>query len=250
MPDAQRIYARCQELALHSELPGGLTRVFLSPEQSAVPTTLVLAWMREAGMAAQLDALGNCVGRYEVATRPARPALMLGSHLDTVPDAGRYDGMLGVVLAIASSRGTGCGTSRSRSRWRSSGSLTRRAPGSARRCWAAARCGNASLALLDAPTPHGVTLRDALLQFGLAPATAWATPAPGPRGPGRIPGGAHRARAGARVEKSLAVGVVTAINGGNRFTIEPHRHGGTRSHSADGIAARCACRGRRMHRRG
>ena len=98
MPDAQRIYARCQELARHSEQADGLTRVFLSREQRAV-NELVLGWMRDAGMDARLDAIGNCVGRYE-ATTPGARCLMLGSHLDTVRDAGKYDGMLGVVAAI------------------------------------------------------------------------------------------------------------------------------------------------------
>lgn len=98
MLDAGRILARCDELARHSELPGGLTRVFLSPESRAA-TELVLGWMREAGMQARLDAIGNAAGRYEGAA-PGAPCLMLGSHLDTVRDAGRYDGMLGVVTAI------------------------------------------------------------------------------------------------------------------------------------------------------
>jgi allantoate deiminase len=89
---------RCDALARHSELPGGLTRVFLSPEGRAAGET-VLGWMREAGMHAALDAMGNAVGRYEGA-RAGLPCLMLGSHLDTVRDAGRYDGMLGVISAI------------------------------------------------------------------------------------------------------------------------------------------------------
>jgi len=89
---------RCDALARHSELPGGLTRVFLSPEGRAAGDA-VLGWMREAGMQARLDAIGNVVGRYEGA-RPGLPCLMLGSHLDTVRDAGKYDGMLGVVSAI------------------------------------------------------------------------------------------------------------------------------------------------------
>jgi allantoate deiminase len=89
---------RCEALARHSELAGGLTRVFLSPENRAV-NELVLGWMREAGMQARLDAIGNVVGRYE-GERPGLPCLMLGSHLDTVRNAGRYDGMLGVVSAI------------------------------------------------------------------------------------------------------------------------------------------------------
>jgi allantoate deiminase len=96
--DASRIMQRCDALARHSELKGGLTRVFLSPEARAAGE-LVLGWMREAGMQARLDAIGNAVGRYE-GERPGLPCLMLGSHLDTVRDAGRYDGMLGVVTAI------------------------------------------------------------------------------------------------------------------------------------------------------
>src|SRR3954468_10253036 len=96
--DAQRIYDRCQALAAHTEQPDGLTRVFLSGEQRSV-NALVLGWMRDAGMTARLDAIGNCVGRYEAISAGA-PCLMLGSHLDTVRDAGKYDGMLGVVAAI------------------------------------------------------------------------------------------------------------------------------------------------------
>jgi allantoate deiminase len=98
MLSAERIMQRCDALARHSELAGGLTRVFLSPENRAA-NELVLDWMREAGMQAKLDAIGNVAGRYE-GERPGLPCLMLGSHLDTVRDAGRYDGMLGVVTAI------------------------------------------------------------------------------------------------------------------------------------------------------
>ena len=98
MLSPERILQRCDALARHSELPGGLTRVFLSPESRAA-SELVLGWMREAGMQAGLDAIGNVRGRYEGA-RPGLPCLMLGSHLDTVRDAGRYDGMLGVISAI------------------------------------------------------------------------------------------------------------------------------------------------------
>src|SRR5207244_7639399 len=89
---------RCDQLARHSETPAGLTRVFLSRQHRAAAED-VLAWMKEAGMSARLDAMGNVVGRYE-GERPGLPCLMLGSHLDTVRDAGRYDGMLGVIAAI------------------------------------------------------------------------------------------------------------------------------------------------------
>jgi len=93
------IMARLDELATCSEDPSGLTRVFLSPEAKRA-SGLVLGWMTEAGMDAQIDGIGNVVGRYEGMT-PGLPALMLGSHLDTVRNAGKYDGMLGVVAAIA-----------------------------------------------------------------------------------------------------------------------------------------------------
>ena len=52
------------------------------------------------GMAAHLDAIGNVCGRYE-GDRPGLPCLMLGSHYDTVRDAGKWDGPLGVITAIA-----------------------------------------------------------------------------------------------------------------------------------------------------
>ncbi len=59
-----------------------------------------MAWMREAGMHAHLDAIGNVCGRYE-GERPGLPCLMLGSHYDTVRDAGKWDGPLGLITAIS-----------------------------------------------------------------------------------------------------------------------------------------------------
>jgi allantoate deiminase len=92
------ILARIEALAAITAGPG-VTRIFLTPEQKRA-TALVLGWMREAGMAAHEDAIGNVVGRYE-GTRPGVPALVLGSHLDTVRNAGKFDGILGVVTGIA-----------------------------------------------------------------------------------------------------------------------------------------------------
>ncbi|MEQ8354805.1 MAG: allantoate amidohydrolase [Kiloniellaceae bacterium] len=85
--------------ARFSEDPENLTRVFLSPEHKACAEAVMTA-MRAAGMAARLDAIGNVVGRYEAATPGAR-TLVTGSHIDTVRDAGAYDGNLGVALPIA-----------------------------------------------------------------------------------------------------------------------------------------------------
>ena len=97
---AAAVLQRCDELAGHTTLPDGLIeRVYLSPEHRAV-NTLAAGWMLDAGMATWQDAAGNQCGRLEGAT-PGLPALLLGSHLDTVPSAGRYDGILGVLTAIA-----------------------------------------------------------------------------------------------------------------------------------------------------
>jgi allantoate deiminase len=97
--DAELILERCDDLATISSAPGHLTRVHLSPEHRAA-NDMVAGWMAEAGLSTWQDAAGNQCGRRE-GREPDLPALLLGSHIDTVPDAGRYDGMLGVLLAIA-----------------------------------------------------------------------------------------------------------------------------------------------------
>jgi len=89
---------RLDELASISSEPHGLTRLNLTPQHAAA-NHLAASWMREAGMATRTDEVGNLIGRYESDPSGA-PALVLGSHLDSVRDAGRYDGTLGVVLAI------------------------------------------------------------------------------------------------------------------------------------------------------
>ncbi|MFO7690159.1 MAG: M20 family metallo-hydrolase [Cryobacterium sp.] len=97
--DAASVLERCTELARHTALPDGLIeRVYLSPEHAAV-NRIAGRWMLEAGLATRQDAAGNQVGRVEGRV-PGGPALLLGSHLDTVPSAGRYDGILGVLVAI------------------------------------------------------------------------------------------------------------------------------------------------------
>lgn len=95
---AERVMARADQLAAISETPGELTRVYLSTEHLQANAT-VGRWMAEAGMRVWQDSVGNICGRYEGLV-PDAPALLLGSHLDTVRNAGRYDGMLGVLAAI------------------------------------------------------------------------------------------------------------------------------------------------------
>lgn len=95
-----RAVARCDELgsAPYSDDPAGLFRPYLGPGHKAT-LERISAWMVAAGMTARIDAAGNIIGRYE-ALVPDASALMIGSHVDSVRDAGRYDGMLGVMLGI------------------------------------------------------------------------------------------------------------------------------------------------------
>jgi allantoate deiminase len=86
----------CREIAAFSEEPGRTTRTFLSPPMRDVHRVLG-EWMRSAGMHVWVDPAGNLRG----VTRVDGPRLVIGSHLDTVPDAGPFDGILGVVLGIA-----------------------------------------------------------------------------------------------------------------------------------------------------
>ena len=98
-PFGDEIVSRVNQLAAISETPAHLTRIFLSPEHRTA-AELILTWMRDAGMRAHLDAIGNVCGRYE-GEQPGLPCLMLGSHYDTVRDAGRWDGPLGLITAIS-----------------------------------------------------------------------------------------------------------------------------------------------------
>ena len=93
------IVGRIDELAAISETPEHLTRIFLTKEHRAA-ADLILSWMRDAGMRAHLDAIGNVCGRYEGEVA-GLPCLMLGSHYDTVRDAGKWDGPLGLITAIS-----------------------------------------------------------------------------------------------------------------------------------------------------
>jgi allantoate deiminase len=93
------IVARINQLGAISETPEHLARIFLTAEHR-VAAELILSWMREAGMSAHLDAIGNVCGRYE-GEKANLPCLMLGSHYDTVRDAGKWDGPLGLITAIA-----------------------------------------------------------------------------------------------------------------------------------------------------
>jgi allantoate deiminase len=96
---AEEVVARCKKLASFSEDRGSTRRTFLSPAIRECHHEIT-KWLTAAGAEVTVDAAGNLRGAYPAA-RSAAPRLLIGSHLDTVPDAGAYDGVLGVVLAVA-----------------------------------------------------------------------------------------------------------------------------------------------------
>jgi allantoate deiminase len=90
---------RCDILSTFTETPGQLTRTFLSPPMRQAHQQ-IMEWMRAAGMTPRIDPIGNLIGHYPGIT-PDAPTLLIGSHLDTVPNAGKYDGILGVMLGLS-----------------------------------------------------------------------------------------------------------------------------------------------------
>jgi allantoate deiminase len=95
---AEEVIARCRKLASFSEDAGGTRRTFLSPPMHDCHRE-VSSWMKALGMTVSVDAVGNLRGFYP-GTSPGAPRILIGSHLDTVPNAGAFDGILGVVLAV------------------------------------------------------------------------------------------------------------------------------------------------------
>jgi allantoate deiminase len=96
---ADWVLRRLDDVASCSDSTDGITRLFLSPAHARA-ITLVRGWMEAAGLVTRLDAAGTLIG-VRAGARPDLPRLLLGSHIDSVRDAGRYDGCLGVVGAIA-----------------------------------------------------------------------------------------------------------------------------------------------------
>lgn len=95
-----RAVARCGILGVppFSDTAEGLYRGYLTPAHRAT-VLQVGQWMRDAGMDVRIDPAGNLIGRYEGGD-PRSAALIVGSHIDSVRDAGRYDGPLGIMLGI------------------------------------------------------------------------------------------------------------------------------------------------------
>lgn len=212
----EQIVERCRELAGVSEDRGRLTRRYATPAMARA-NAIVGSWMREAGMTARLDAAGNLVGRRP-GSSPDAGTLLLGSHLDTVRDAGAFDGPLGVITAIAlvqrlreegvvlpfaidvlgfaDEEGLRFGTAYLGSR---------------------AVAGTFADELLDVIDEDGVSVRDALRSFGGDPATVASASRRDDRLLGYVE--VHMEQGPVLEERGAAVGVVSAIAGATRAEV-------------------------------
>jgi N-carbamoyl-L-amino-acid hydrolase len=200
-----------------SDAEDGLTCAYMTPAHRRTASQLA-EWMREAGMDAHIDAVGNVVGRYAAASPGAR-TLMTGSHYDTVRDGGRYDGRLGVLLPIAVVRYLHtCGERlpfdlevvgfaeeegvRFKSTFLGSSAIA----------------GRFDMAQLDQVDADGTTMREALADAG-HDSTAIAAIA---RDPAQLLGfvEVHIEQGPVLLERGLPLGVVTAIAGSSRYLVE------------------------------
>jgi allantoate deiminase len=208
------IAERIDELGKISETPEHLTRIFLSKEHRAA-AELILGWMRVAGMRAHLDEIGNVCGRYE-GEEPGLPCLMLGSHYDTVRDAGKWDGPLGLITAIScvadlNSRGI---------RLPFAIEVTGFADEEGIR-FASTLLGSRAVAgtfdesVLNSRDSHGISMREALSQFGLDPGQLGA--AARTRNELLAYVELHIEQGPVLEAEHLPVGVVTAISGATRL---------------------------------
>ncbi len=212
-----RINARLDDLNRFSDDPTGLTRLYLSPAHRGA-ADLVGRWMGAAAMSVTLDATGSVIGRYEGAT-PGAPALLLGSHIDSVRNAGRFDGPLGVLTALAVVEEL------ARSNTRLPFAVEVAAFGDEEGVRFATTLGGSRAlaggfdpACLDERDSDGITRRAALAAFGCD-----ATQIPKlARDPARTLGyvEVHIEQGPVLEAEGLPVGIVTAINGASRGTID------------------------------
>jgi allantoate deiminase len=213
---AVTILERVEALAGISEEAGHLTRTFGSPAMRRA-NRLVASWMRGAGMEVREDAIGNLIGHYPASARHGK-IFLIGSHLDTVRDAGKFDGPLGVILAIACVEHLRldhlrlpfaievCGFADEEGVRYQSACLGSRA--------AAGLLTRTDLRLKDA---RGISMVDAIRRFGGQPARLKQARLDASRLLGYVE--AHIEQGPALEEENVAVGIVTAIAGQSRFQL-------------------------------
>jgi allantoate deiminase len=209
------LMARLDALACFTDEPGRLTRFYLTPAHRAAADQ-VRRWMEEARLTSETDAIGNVVGR----TRPGsdKPLLILGSHIDTVRDAGRYDGALGVLGAIAAVeelRRRGVTLPFDIEIIAFGDEEGARFPSTLAGSRAVA--GTFDVATLDVLDAEGVSLRQALVAFGCDPAGIPALSRRGRHVVGYLE--LHIEQGPVLEAEGLPVGIVTAIAGAVRLTV-------------------------------
>ena len=213
-PLGEEIVGRISRLGAISETSTNLTRIFLTPEHRAAADQ-VLSWMREAGMRTHLDAIGNVCGRYE-GERPGLPSLMLGSHYDTVRDAGKWDGPLGLITAISCVAGLNKRGRRLPFAIEVTGFADEEGVRFASTLLGSrAVAGTFNESVLGSKDKSGISMREALIQFGLDPDHVGAA--------ARIRNELlaylelHIEQGPVLEARSLPIGVVTAIAGATRL---------------------------------
>jgi len=212
---AETAMKRLDLLGAISDEPDQLTRQFAG-EAMRRANDSVAEWMKAAGMAVHQDNIGNLHGRYE-AEMQNLPTLILGSHLDTVPDAGRYDGPLGVMVAIAAvqalhDRGNRLPFAIEVIAFADEEGLRF----SSTYLGSRAVAGTLDAADLDRPDPAGVTIAQAISAFGGDPSRIGED-----RWQGRLLGyvEVHIEQGPVLEGLGMPVGVVTAIAGQARYGI-------------------------------
>lgn len=214
--DGIEIMARLDSLATFSESNAELTRTFLTPAHKAAAQQ-IKQWMIEAGMHVVVDAAANVIGRYE-ATLPAQPALLLGSHYDTVRNAGRYDGALGIVTSIA------CIDALNRAGKRFPFAIEVIAFSeeegvryNATLLGSRALAGNFDKSLLDTVDANGVSMRAAFTNYGLDADSIDSARYPAKSLLAFVE--IHIEQGPVLLEQNLPVGIVSAIAGASRYQI-------------------------------
>jgi len=209
----RRLMARLDEFAAFTDEPGNLTRLYLSPAHRRA-AEYYIAGCERIGVAANLDASGNVRARYE-GKRAGAPALMIGSHIDTVRDAGKYDGNLGALAAL------GVVEELARHGERLDVAVEIVAFGDEEGVrFPTTMTGSRALAGLFAPAAleqkdaDGVTMREALKTFGCDPDAVATLRARNVAAFVEL----HIEQGPVLEAESLALGVVTAINGATRFS--------------------------------